>query len=485
MRFLNFQNITVLRRSRYSLAAFFLFINFCVFLMNTGNLFAVGLYSSSFNAPSGSIDGMTLALGGYPLDIAMNPANLTVSETKKFEVGGSVPYMHIRYQDAYNDPDPALAYTNNINIKQAVFLPHMGLIVPLTKKLSYGAALYTLGGAGIELNGIKRNTPTGTTLNNWAGTSLPITGDMKQITENITTRFFILKLTNGLAYNFGRLSVGAGLEINYAEHYTLYEYRDITGSFRIPGKGFEYKSDRAFSPGGIFGLTFRASEHVKIAYSYQTISHLPLNGRTRFDLDRPDQFYRQSNVSYIFKLPERHNIGMAITRNSWTWVLDASYLKFASTNSSINQILEYPLLDTPIGPTNQMISHVNAKDVYMVGGGAQYKPAKIAYRGGYSYSSLMLGEDGSAPMFAGTLHQHIVFMGSGVDMGDYELNFGYNHLFGKTLKGNDMSDWDLSHAMYPIQSPADVILKNIRMPFFTHSTYFSVDAFLFGVTLKY
>ena len=466
---------------KYSLV--FTFLLFSVF--SSTNLPAVGLYSSSFNVPYGTLDGMGLALGGYPLDVAMNPANLSESDGTKIEIGGSLPYMHIRYQDIYLDTDPKVAYTNDEKINMPVILPHLGVSIPVNEKLSYGAAFYVLGGAGLDIEGIRRQTPTGQTLNDWAGTTLPVTGDLRQIKENISTRFFIFKLTNALAYDFGKFSVGAGIEINYAQHDTRYEYRDLSGNFRVPGKGFDYKSDPAFSPGGIFGITYRLTEKTRVAYSYQTTSHLPLNGRSKFNMDRPDQFYLESNVSYIFKLPERHNAGIAFITNDWKFVLDASYLKYASTNSTIKQILEYPLLETPLGNTNQMVGHLNAKDVIMAGGGTEYKPDKIAYRAGYSYSSLLIGEDASAPMLAGVLHQHIFFTGLGIDMGKYEINLGYNHLFERTLKGSDMSDWDISHSMYPVRSTDDLDWDHIRMPFYSHKTSFAVDVLLIGLVIKY
>ncbi|MDH5657193.1 MAG: outer membrane protein transport protein, partial [Spirochaetia bacterium] len=390
---------------------------------------------------------MATALGGYPLDVAINPANLTVHQKKSYEIGVFFPYLRIHYQDSMNDQNPEYAYTNSVRTKTPVSLPHFGLSIPLSKKLYFGSSLYPLGGAGLEMKGIKRLVPNGDSMNQWAGVNLPLTGSLKQITESIFARFFVFKFTNALAWKIGRLSIGAGIEANYANQYTRYEYRDLSGKFLIPGKGFEYRSSHAFSPGFIGGITFRFTENFRAAYSYQARGSLPLNGRVRFNLDRPDWFYLQSGSSYKFKLPERHTIGIAYLKNAWTFVLDAAYLNFSTTNSTVKQILEFPLLETPLGYTNQMNSNLRAKDSLAAGTGFAYKPENIAYRMGFSYSTVIAGEDGIAPVYAGLLHSKIFMAGLGIEIKNFEINIAYNHLFLERVKGNDLSDWDLSHAM--------------------------------------
>jgi len=47
----------------------------------------------------------------------------------------------------------------------------------------------------------------------------------------------------------------------YAKQIHRLHEKDITGTIRLPGQGFDYRSDPAFAPGFIAGITYEISSH--------------------------------------------------------------------------------------------------------------------------------------------------------------------------------------------------------------------------------
>ena len=446
-------------------------------LLTAFPLSALGIYQDSYHARYGGLAGVNLAIGGTPLDLASNPANLTLLKEIQLDVGAAFAHVTGEYRDEFRDPDPSRAYANDITTRTFAPLPYIGFAAPITRNLVYGAALYVPGGARVNLRGVQRLSTDGSNVNQWSGLNIPFTGESARIQENTEGTLFAVKLTNGLAWKIGSVSLGVGLEAVYGRQRTSLKYFDASGRLEIPGRGFDYKSDPAYALGGIAGITWAVPDSLRVAYSYQARNKLNLDGRMNIDVGNAEIF-RGTGVSYTFRLPERHSLGISYRAGDFVYGLDAAYIKWKWTGT-LKQVLEDAWFPTPAGRTNLVVGNLNLQDQVSARMGVEYDAGGTALRAGFGVAQTAATPEGLIPLAGAVLLERIIGLGAGFRFGRYQLDLAYNHLFRNRLGGANTSDWDLQHAIFSA-APAD-----IRVLDFDHQSAVHTHALVVNLSMRF
>lgn len=150
--------------------------------ISVNSLFGVGVFQPSHNARYAGMAGVNLAIGGSPMDLSTNPANLVLNSKGGLEFGIGLPYIRSQYKDRLTDTNPEIEYHNSQNYNILAPLPYFGLTLPLTDRLSYGVGIYVPGGGSGQVNGILRLTPNAQSLRDWSGADIPgPIGDSKKL----------------------------------------------------------------------------------------------------------------------------------------------------------------------------------------------------------------------------------------------------------------------------------------------------------------
>lgn len=410
-----------------------------------------GLTRNAINARYEALAGTNTALGGSPIDVALNPANLSLTKGKKLEFGLGNSTIYNRYQDQFLDSNPNYAYTNDKKSQVNAPAPYIALKLPVTDNVDYGVALYIPGGAIGGVDKITRNTPTGQSLNDWAGVNIPgPIGDSKQIKETNSNQFAVVKLVNGLSVRLGNLSLGASLEAVYGTQKLNQKYYDITGTVEVPGQGYYYESSKkAFSIGGVLGANYAFTERFRVGYSYQAHSSVPLNGHYSIGLNNP-YYYRKTGVSYEFDLPEKHSLDFSYGPENIKIAIDLIYTNYGSYLKKANQKLEDPWLPTPFGNLADADAHLNFRNQGGVLVGFEHKLSDSwVYRLGYSYNSLAIKSNGLGGTTGGFFSVYHVFAGGFSYLFDkWSLDLGVSYNGPKNhVSGAKGTDWDFSHSI--------------------------------------
>lgn len=408
-----------------------------------------GLTRNAFNARYEGLAGTNTALGGSAIDVALNPANLSLKKGKLLEFGATNSTIYTRYQDRFLDANPQYVYSNDKKSAINAPAPYIAFKTQVTENLHYGIAFYVSGGAKGGVEKITRNTPTGQTLNDWGGLNLPAgIGDNPQIKESNSNEFAIARLVNGISYDFGKLSVGISIEGLYGYQRLNQKYYDLTGTVEVPGTGSYYESSKkSFALGGIFGLNYKVNDWLRIAYSYQAHAALPMNGHYTVGINNP-AYYRTTGVSYFFNMPEKHSLGFAFGADNFKVGLDFVYTNYGSYLRKVTQKLEDPWLATPIGNVQAGDAQLNFRDQFAALIGLEHKVTESwIYRLGYSYNTLPIKSNGLGGSTGGffSLH-HVVAAGFSYLFDKWSIDFGisYNGPRNK-ITGAKGTDWDLSH----------------------------------------
>ncbi|UMQ57479.1 OmpP1/FadL family transporter [Leptospira interrogans] len=449
----------------------------CIGSISVNSLFGVGVFQPSHNARYAGMAGVNLAIGGSPMDIATNPANLVLNSKGGLEFGIGLPYIRSQYKDRLSDTNPETEYHNSQNYNILAPLPYFGLTLPLTDRLSYGVGIYVPGGGSGQVNGILRLTPNAQSLKDWSGVDIPgPIGDSKKIKEDLSTTFYVVKATNALAYRFGNLSVGMGIEMIYSKQIANQKFYDITHTLEIPGQGFDYRSKNAYSMGGIFGLSYAFTELFRIAYSYQTRSILPLDGGMQIGIGDVNN-YRRTGVSATFNLPEKHGLGFSFGNESLKIGLDFLYYNYNSYDQTFKQRLEDPWFPTFLGKTNTITQNIAYHDAWAGAIGIEYKLDSFVYRGGYRYNTGVVRSEGISALQAGIMVQQLATLGLSFLSGKWSFDLAINYLFAKKVTADPGNNWAVLHSAF---GPNDIRILN-----YSQSLQSDVPAILFGASYKF
>ncbi|MBM9500173.1 outer membrane protein transport protein [Leptospira sp. 201903071] len=448
-----------------------------VFLMGFSSLFGVGLFQPSHNTRYAGMGGVNLAIGGSPMDIATNPANLTINQKGGLEFGIGLPYIRSTYKDRLADPNADYAYTNSQNYNILAPLPYFGLNVPITNRLNYGVGVYIPGGGNGQVDGILRVTPNGQSFRDWSGIDIPgPIGDSKKIKEDLLTTFYVVKMTNALAYKFGNLSVGLGIEAIYSRQIAYQRFYDITHTLEVPGQGFDYRSRNAYSMGAIFGLTYSFTDWFKAAYSYQARNILPLDGGMQVGIGDANN-YRRTGVSATFNLPEKHGVGFSFGNENFRLGIDFLYYNYNSYNQTFKQTLEDPWFPTAFGKTNTVSQNIAYHDAWAGAIGLEYKSDSFAYRTGYRYNTGVVRSEGMSALQAGIMVQQLATLGLSFLSGNWSFDFAINYLFSRKIVASQGNDWAVLHSVF---GPNDIRVLN-----YSQSLQSDVPAILFGASYRF
>ncbi|RHX85626.1 OmpP1/FadL family transporter [Leptospira stimsonii] len=448
-----------------------------VFLMGFSSLFGVGLFQPSHNTRYAGMGGVNLAIGGSPMDIATNPANLTKSPKGGLEFGIGLPYIRSTYKDQLVDPNPDYAYNNSQNYNILAPLPYFGWNVPITNRLHYGVGVYIPGGGNGQVDGILRVTPNGQSFRDWSGLDIPgPIGDSKKIKEDLLTTFYVVKMTNALAYQFGNLSVGLGIEAIYSKQIAYQRFYDITHTVEVPGQGFDYRSRNAYSMGAIFGLTYAFTDWFKVAYSYQARNILPLDGGMQIGIGDANN-YRRTGVSATFNLPEKHGVGFSFGGENFRVGIDFLYYNYNSYNQTFKQTLEDSWFPTAFGKTNTISQNIAYHDSWAGAIGVEYKTDSFAYRSGYRYNTGVVRSEGMSALQAGIMVQQLATLGISFLSGNWSFDFAVNYLFSRKIEASQGNDWAVLHSVFNA--------NDIRVLNYTQSLQSDVPALLFGASYRF
>ncbi|TGM60899.1 OmpP1/FadL family transporter [Leptospira adleri] len=448
-----------------------------VLLMGFSSLFGVGLFQPSHNTRYAGMGGVNLAIGGSPMDIATNPANLTKNQRGGLEFGIGLPYIRSTYKDQLSDPNPDYAYSNSQNYNILAPLPYFGLNVPITNRLNYGVGVYIPGGGNGQVDGILRVTPNGQSFRDWSGIDIPgPIGDSRKLKEDLLTTFYVVKMTNALAYKFGNLSVGLGIEAIYSKQIAYQRFYDITHTLEVPGQGFDYRSRNAYSMGAIFGVTYAFTDWFKAAYSYQARNILPLDGGMQVGIGNASN-YRRTGVSATFNLPEKHGIGLSFGDENLRVGIDFLYYNYNSYDQSFKQTLEDPWFPTAFGKTNTVSQNIAYHDSWAGAIGVEYKTDSFAYRTGYRYNTGVVRSEGMSALQAGIMVQQLATLGISFLSGNWSFDFAVNYLFSRKIVASQGNDWSVLHSVF---GPNDIRILN-----YSQSLQSDVPAILFGASYRF
>ncbi|MCR8638602.1 transporter [Leptospira interrogans serovar Ricardi] len=427
-----------------------IFIGLGVFI-SFPSLWAVASNSrNAINARYEGMAGVNFAVGGSPMDVALNPANLYLMKGKKIEFGLGMSHAQIRLKDQFLDSDPSLNYTNSKSRTGAGAAPYMAVKLPVTDTIDYGFAAYVFGVVNGAAEKINRNTPTGETVNQWAG--LPgIFGDGKRIQETTENQGIFIKAVNGLSIKFGNLSLGASLELNYGAQNRNIRYYDAFGIREIPGQGFHYESRKnALALSGIIGSNYTVTDWFRIAYVYQSSANFPFDGSYTIGVNDPT-YYRSTGVSYNFRSPEKHGLGFAVGPENLKVAIDFLYINYGSYLKNARQNLEDPWYPNPQGRSSETIAHLNYRNQWAVLIGLEHKITKEwTYRFGYSYNSPIVSSNAlnGAQGILLTLN-HVIAGGFSYSSGPWSFDFGASCFIpGRQIEGGKDTDWAISHGIF-------------------------------------
>ncbi|MBI3394275.1 MAG: outer membrane protein transport protein [Spirochaetia bacterium] len=414
-----------------------------------------GMLMTAYGAESAGMGGATLAVGGSVMDLQSNPANLARLKKGIFQAGSAFIVPSLNYKDSYLSPDPSSNYVNNVDSEKAVFpLPYVGYVAPLDEHSGWGIAFYAQGGVGAEFNGILRNTPGNSTLDQnfqaLAGNpslSIPGLGSTHMMRENTYSNFAFAKLTPGYARKFGPLAVGVGLDVGAGSLDWRWTFSDPFGMHTLPGAGYRYESRMALSLSGKMGVTYDVTENLTAAYSYTSMAKLPLDGKMSVNEGDP-RYFRRAGVSASLSLPEQHFGGLAYKTGPFTLAAQIGYIKWSNVLRNQNFVLDAPWVATPFAGvnTNVMSFHTDWRDQPVYSAGLEYRTGSWALRTGYNYGPSASGGSGLNPIFPAVSSQH-AYLGAGykADSGTM-FDFALEYAFPSKVDGATSSDWTTLHA---------------------------------------
>jgi long-chain fatty acid transport protein len=427
-----------------------------------------GMRMTSYGVRYGGMGGASLALGGSVLDLATNPSQLARQKEAKVEGGINWINMGLEYEDQFI-PNPQFQsvnpetyyYSNDRKGESEVIpgmpgfpLPYFGYTTPIGDNMGFGIALYAEGGGGAKMDGILRHTPgrlsVNDVMNGMLGTTtanLPLMGNYPYMAENVRSFIAHMRLTPGFAIRFGDLSIGAGVDLGMSKMEWSWTFSDPMGLMELPGAGYRYRSDVAYSLSGKVGLTYDISDRIAVAYSYQALARQRFDGDMSVNMGNPN-FYKKNNVSNYIDWPESHNAGIAFkATEALTVAFDMGYIKWASAMNSVEFVLDQPWIKLPTGNyTNVMAFNMKWSDQPVYKLGLEYKPGNLAYRIGHNYGRSPVSGAGLNPLFPVMTENHTT-VGLGYDSGALTYDFAVEYAHPKTVKGDMMSDWTLMHAM--------------------------------------
>ncbi|MCB1144103.1 MAG: outer membrane protein transport protein [Leptospiraceae bacterium] len=476
---------------------FKIIISIFIILFFTNHAFAVnGILLPSFGVRYSAMGGASSALHGSAMDIATNPANMARNKQNAIVEGGASYLMpRLEYKDYYVSPtSPDSTYVNNVSNTQnklnGYIMPHLAYTSKVNENFAWGIGMYAYGGGGSRFDGIVRPVPgfsggnimggvgqnPNPTINQMMAAQgigqFPYIGNSKYLRENTFSEIQIGKITPGIAYKFGKLSLGLGLDVGVGTLQWRWTFSDPMGAMELPGAGYRYRGNTAVAYSGHVGLTYELSEHVAIAYTYQALSKFNFNGKTSIDAGDPTKYWALDTSAYM-KLPESHRGGIAYSKDGLTLSLDLGYIKWSGAMSSMSFVtsqvwVNLPPMDASIAAnpkgndTNVLKFDLKWNDQRVIALGFEYKPNTLAYRLGYNYAKSPITGAGMNPMFPGLTNQHFTG-GLGISFDRLDFDMAVEYATSQWIRSSDMSNWEMFTAFSALNTAGN------QMPYYQAS----------------
>lgn len=363
------------------------------------------------------LGGTNLAIGGSSMDLQSNPANLYLFQRPVFEFGSSFIYApSFNYSDYLVTGDPSLDYQNDRTTHVFAPVPYLGIVYPVSKKITIGFAAYGQGGTAIKMDGIDRLIQAGTTF---------IRG--KEVVESEAS---IIKITPGFAYNHGRFSVGAAVDISRGQIISKTTWSLPLTNTEVFKQKFE--SDPAWQFGFKLGVTYNVTERFRIAYAYISKNEYVLKGK--FELNGPATISTDAKTKMT--LPDKHAVGLSYRTGAWLVGTDFSYYRYS-------RAMDVETFDFDgVLPTSTVL--YDFKDQFVMSIGAEYTKGSHHIRFGYNYGNSPVSNNGLSLTFYQVLEHH-VSLGSDWKFGKWTVDGAIELAFSRQQSGSQSSDWSVNH----------------------------------------
>ena len=434
-----------------------------------------GIWLPAFGADQAGLAGAFYSAYGSPLVLEENPALLGRIKGHSFQVSLAVNRARIDYRDRYYDPATGTFYSNQREFKPIAPLPALGYGYG-GDRWAFGVAVYVQGGGGADFQNLLRPYTETEVKAERPGTDV-LEGQNNLALENVQARFALLKLTPGLSYRWGSLTLGLALDMVHAKKKLDRHYTRLDGLVLLPG-GIHYRSDPAYALGAKAGLSWEDGP-LAIAVSFISSSRFYLDGRLRTDTYDIQQAGNAS-VSRYMEWPARFVAGMEYRMGEYRLVFDVSHTLWSHSMHSLLFTLDETKVLTPLGSRSPYLRmNLLWKDQTVISLGLQRTLDDLVLRAGYSYGPTVQTEQGVNPLLGTTVEHHIT-MGLGWMIGesgtpssfDVALQYSLPH----TVRGAPLSDWWLGHA---------VQTEPLRAAFFEYEKTTEVLTLYLGLTLRW
>ena len=300
---------------------------------------------------------------------------------------------------------------------------------------------------GGTINNLTRYAPQNSTTTDFSGQTLNELNSKYLMRESSNSCFAISRISNGLSYQFEKLTLGISFDIVLAKQSIELKYSDITGVIPFYARGFRYESNLAKSLGGSIGVSYNFGQSTKIGYAYQLPSAINLDGT--FDGGNGSIFSRiPLSVKSKFTTAERHSIGISHYINKNLLITsDLQYLLLGSYFKTSEITLPYYAYDSGFGTVKNIISRNGTQNIYSIGVGAEYSLNNLFFRLGFNHCRQSYPERYLNPQNTPMLIENVYTTGIGFLFNDSSLDIAIAHAPYHKWYGGKGSDWDISRAL--------------------------------------
>ena len=330
--------------------------------------------------------------------IYYNPAGITQLEGNQFRSGLYGIYLDPTYRPPSTAPNSGKTYHTDNNYAAApdMFYTHTSA----GSRLSYGFGVYAPFGLGL---------------------SWPQDTGFRSV--GIESKLTYLRVNPVLAFKVTpKLSIGAGLTVNYAklelEQGLRARARPFENYFRFSGAGW--------SAGYNAGVLWQPDEKISFGATFRSATSFTLDGETAFIL-QPVIPATERNASADFEFPLTAAIGVSWRPTpAWNFEFDADYADWSCLGTvTIHQKTPAPF------PIRQNIPfHLNWKESWLYSVGAtRYFDGGWHASIGYAFNQSSVPDQYYSPL-AADLDRHFISAGVGHRGRKYDVDVAYQFGYG-------------------------------------------------------
>lgn len=274
-----------------------------ILLISTNFIFPSGFQLNEFGARAMGMGGAFTAIANDPSAIFFNPAGITQLKGFNLAFGTNV----ITLGSSFRGPSPSIT---EHKLKNQVFTPIiMQSTYQYNDNLSFGFGLGNPFGLGTKWD------------DNWVG---------RYVTTEIEIRVFSAPLIASYKI-FDNLSVGAGINYNYADviiakKVNFSPFSTTDGNIRITGDDF--------APGFTFGILYKPTTELSLGVGYRSKVKYTFEGTTK--AEAPAQLLAKlpkGKTSAKLTTPENLSLGISYKYDNLLLSFDYQYVGWSSYDS--------------------------------------------------------------------------------------------------------------------------------------------------------